>query len=84
MRREPRQPFFIGCFQVDGDAVSKLHQALDLSFFNTRHDLEMHVSTEAKSFAQNLCSVQNFVLCVRAARRDPGTKEDALCHARLI
>src|SRR5687768_298555 len=65
------EPLCVGSFQINGHAVCKLHDTLDLRLLCTGHDLEVHVPTEAKSIAQDVGSIQYSVLCVRAACSNP-------------
>jgi hypothetical protein len=48
-----------------------LHEPLHLILLGAGHDLKMQVAAEPKFFTKDLGGIQNFILCVRAARRDP-------------
>src|SRR5215216_5817857 len=71
LRRQPGESLCIGCLEIDGDTVCKLHEALHLSFFGARHNLQMQIAAEAKLLSQDFRRIQDLILRIRSARRDP-------------
>ena len=78
------QALGVGRFQVDGDAVGKLHAALNLGALGAGHDLQMDVALEAVFFAQDGSGIQELVLRAQPAAQDAGAEEDALGHPSLV
>ena len=81
---KPGQPPLGGTFQVDRNTVSQLHGPANLFIFGTWHNLEVDVPGVVPLLAQNLGSVDNFVLGLYAAADNAGGKKQAVDEAGLL